>query len=162
MQTGKDATESLLQEQSDAVGILHIASHGEFNDRQPSASRLLLVGDDRHDGSLTVNEVFSLGVKPRSVILSACETGLGKISSGDEVIGMNRAFFYTGITMGALFGITDYWYLFFPATKKNILSAKFSTAAASYAFFLFNYWWHNFLLIFRQHAIRCSAVRLAV
>ena len=48
------------------------------------------------DGRLEVREVFGLDLHARLVVLSACETGLGKLSRGDEVVGLQRAFLYAG------------------------------------------------------------------
>ncbi len=60
------------------------------------SSALLLAKDGNDDGRLKVGEIFALNLRADMVVLSACETGLGKISSGDEIIGMSRAFIYAG------------------------------------------------------------------
>jgi CHAT domain-containing protein len=54
------------------------------------------VGGGGEDGRLEVREVFSLDLHARLVVLSACETGLGKLSRGDELVGLQRAFLYAG------------------------------------------------------------------
>lgn len=94
--TGEMATEESFRSLAYKYEAIHIASHGEFNANMPSHSRLKLTPNNNYDGNLTVNEVFSLKLKAKLVTLSACETGLGKISSGDEIIGLNRAFFFAG------------------------------------------------------------------
>jgi hypothetical protein len=50
----------------------------------------------REDGRLEVREVFGLDLHARLVVLSACETGLGTLSRGDEIVGLQRAFLYAG------------------------------------------------------------------
>ena len=90
------AKESLLKENIGRYRVIHIASHGEFNELNPLFSSLKLAGDQKEDGSLEVNEVFPLPIKADLVSLSACQSGLGEITSGDELIGLNRAFFYSG------------------------------------------------------------------
>ena len=55
-----------------------------------------LAKDDEADGNFEVNEVFSLDIKADLVTLSACQTGLGEITGGDELVGLNRAFIYAG------------------------------------------------------------------
>jgi CHAT domain-containing protein len=44
------------------------------------------------DGRLEVKELFGMNLNASLVVLSGCETGLGKLSSGDELIGLTRAF----------------------------------------------------------------------
>lgn len=48
------------------------------------------------DGRLTVNEIFNIRLNARLVTLSACETGLGELSKGDDLVGLSRAFIYSG------------------------------------------------------------------
>jgi CHAT domain-containing protein len=48
------------------------------------------------EGRLQVREVFGMDLKASLVVLSGCETGLGKVSSGDDLVGLTRAFIYAG------------------------------------------------------------------
>jgi CHAT domain-containing protein len=91
-----EATESKAMSLSPNFDILHFAAHGELREDAPLESGLLLAKEGEHNGKLTVSEIFSLNLKADLVVLSACETGLGKISSGDEIIGLTRAFIYAG------------------------------------------------------------------
>lgn len=75
---------------------VHIATHGVFNEVEPVYSYLLLNPTDHDDGQLTVNEIFGLDIESRLVTLSACETALGELSEGDELVGLSRAFIYAG------------------------------------------------------------------
>ncbi len=94
--TREKATESWLKKHISKYQIIHIASHGEFDPVNPLFSSLKLTRDKSEDGNFEVNEVFSLDIKADLVTLSACQTGLGKIEGGDELMGLNRAFFYAG------------------------------------------------------------------
>ncbi len=76
--------------------IVHFAVHAEFNENEPMKSALLLAREGQDDGRLKVSEIFALKLKADLVVLSACETGLGKINSGDEIVGLTRAFIYAG------------------------------------------------------------------
>jgi CHAT domain-containing protein len=51
---------------------------------------------DRDDGLLTIDEIFSLELNSDMVALSACETALGDLNRGDELVGLSRAFIYAG------------------------------------------------------------------
>ena len=66
------------------------------NTKKPLDSALLLAEDDTNDGKLTVGELYSLRLNADLVTLSACETGLGQINSGDDVVGLTRGFLYAG------------------------------------------------------------------
>jgi len=76
--------------------MLHFAVHAELNENDPMSSALLLAAEGKEDGRLKVEEIFSLDLKTSMVVLSACETGLGKLGSGDELVGLTRAFIYAG------------------------------------------------------------------
>jgi len=92
----RDATEAAAKALSGAAGLLHFATHGELRERDPLSSALLLTPDGQEDGRLEVREIFRLDLNARLVVLSACETGLGKLSKGDELVGLQRAFLYAG------------------------------------------------------------------
>ena len=53
-------------------------------------------GTSEDDGRLTVEEIFGSDIQGRLVTLSACETGLGELGQGDELVGLSRAFLYAG------------------------------------------------------------------
>ena len=91
--------------------IVHIATHGLLNAERPQFTGLVLslVGNKSGDGFLRTDEIFNLGLNSRLVMLSACETGLGKQKKGEGVIGLTRAFMYAGApTVGvSLWSVAD-------------------------------------------------------
>ena len=91
-----DANKSKAVSLSPKYDMLHFAVHAEFSEDDPLSSALLLAGDAQDDGRLKVGEIFSLRLNAAIVVLAACETGLGKLSNGDEMIGLTRAFIYAG------------------------------------------------------------------
>ena len=105
----KDASETLIKQSSSQYQRLHIASHGVFYADRPMQSSLLLAKDDSNDGHLTVSEIYDLDLNADLVTLSACETGLGKITNGDDVIGLNRGFLYAGANtiISSLWQVSD-------------------------------------------------------
>jgi CHAT domain-containing protein len=91
-----EATEERAKSLAGPARLLHFATHGELNESDPLASGLLLAPGGTDDGRLEVREIFGLDLTAQLVVLSACETGLGKLSTGDELIGLQRAFLYAG------------------------------------------------------------------
>jgi CHAT domain-containing protein len=91
--------------------ILHIATHGLLNAERPQFTGLVLtlVGNKNEDGFLRTDEVFNLKLGSPLVMLSACETGLGKEKRGEGVMGLTRAFIYAGApTVGvSLWSVAD-------------------------------------------------------
>lgn len=94
--TRKQATETTFKQEAGKFAHLHIASHGQFKSDKALESRLLLARDEANDGSLTVAELYETRLNADLVTLSACETGLGKQLSGDDLIGLTRGFLYAG------------------------------------------------------------------
>ena len=92
----REATESAFKKFGTGFNYLHLATHGMFNADAPLASALLLARDTENDGMLTVGDLYSLRLDTNLVTLSACETGIGKISNGDDVVGLTRGFLYAG------------------------------------------------------------------
>ena len=56
----------------------------------------MLRGEAGGDGSLTVGELYNLRLNAELITLSACETGLGKVLNGDDMVGLTRGFLYAG------------------------------------------------------------------
>ncbi|HSN87110.1 MAG TPA: CHAT domain-containing protein, partial [Thermoanaerobaculia bacterium] len=77
---------------------IHFAVHGFVNEKEPELSGLLLSlnGDPWENGLLQTYEIFNLELNADLVVLSACDTGLGKNVSGEGLIGVTRALFYAG------------------------------------------------------------------
>jgi CHAT domain-containing protein len=105
----KDATEEKAKSLSPQNDIVHFASHAELNEDDPLASAIRLAKSDKEDGRLEVREIFGMDLKASLVVLSACETGLGKLSSGDELVGLTRAFIYAGTpsVVASLWNVED-------------------------------------------------------
>ncbi len=103
------ASESAFRNAAGKASALHIASHGEFRGDQPLQSALFLAPDSQSDGRLTVADLYQLRLHSRIVVLSACETGLGAIASGDDVVGLVRGFLYagTGAVVSSLWQVDD-------------------------------------------------------
>ncbi len=94
--TEERATEAWVVRNISDFSIIHLASHGEFDPINPLFSSIKLAKGDEADGNLAAAEVFGLKINADMVVLSACQTGLGRVTAGDDVIGLNRAFFYAG------------------------------------------------------------------
>ena len=92
-----EATEGRAKGRTNSPDIIHFACHGEFNDKQPMQSGLLLSKDADNDGYLQVHEIFGLELgNANLVVLSACETAVSKIYGGDDLVGLSRGFIYAG------------------------------------------------------------------
>jgi CHAT domain-containing protein len=107
---GKQSTETFAKEHAASYNFLHFATHGTYNYRQPLYSCLLFPPTDDDDGRLNVFEVFEMNLNAKLVTLSACETGLGNITRGDELTGLSRAFLFAGTSsvIVSLWSVADY------------------------------------------------------
>jgi CHAT domain-containing protein len=75
---------------------VHLACHGLVDPERPQLSSLALTADNTSDGFFTVLEVFRSKIPADLVVLSACETGKGKIYRSEGIVGFTRAFMLAG------------------------------------------------------------------
>ena len=89
--TGSEATEAALRRALAGTGVVHVATHGLFNARNPMFSRLEVarpaVYTADNDGRLEVHEILGLTIRSPLVFLSGCETGAGQEWGDDPVHG---------------------------------------------------------------------------
>jgi len=80
--------------------VLHFATHGLVSPAHPELSGLVLsLVDDRGQaqaGFLSLSDIYSLEISARLVVLSACDTGLGRQLQGEGLMGLTRGFFHAG------------------------------------------------------------------
>jgi CHAT domain-containing protein len=99
--TGWKATKAALQSPDlNRFKYIHIAAHSILNDAYPDLSSLVLSRWDSNgkplDGSVRLRDVYNLKLSAELVVLSACDTGLGKEVRGEGLISMVRAFMSIG------------------------------------------------------------------
>ena len=110
---GEDAAEKTLSEPGflSRYEILHFATHGFIDERRPERSSLALSfpKDPSEDGYLQAAEIYKLEMSADLVVLSACETGTGRMVRGEGVLGLPRAFLYGGASsvMVSLWSVSD-------------------------------------------------------
>src|SRR6266542_3087452 len=80
--------------------IVHFATHGMLNNIHPELSGIVLSLVDKEgqpqDGFLRLQDIYNLKLPAELVVLSACQTGLGKEIKGEGLIGLTRGFMYAG------------------------------------------------------------------
>jgi CHAT domain-containing protein/Tfp pilus assembly protein PilF len=80
--------------------IVHFATHGMLNNIHPELSGIVLSLVDNEgqpqDGFLRLQDIYNLKLSAELVVLSACQTGLGKEIKGEGLIGLTRGFMYAG------------------------------------------------------------------
>jgi CHAT domain-containing protein/tetratricopeptide (TPR) repeat protein len=93
--------------------IVHFATHGLLNNAYPELSGIVLSLVDEsgrpQDGFLSLSEIYNLDLPAELVVLSACQTGLGKEARGEGLIGLTRGFMYAGAprVVASLWRIND-------------------------------------------------------
>jgi CHAT domain-containing protein len=168
---GNEASEINVK-RINSPGVLHLATHGSFDGLATAdpylQSKLILAGADDaepfsledyeqyEDGYLTAYEVTQMNLTDtRLVVLSACETGVGEIQSGEGVWGLQRAFQMAGSqnVLGSLWKISDeatavFMDSFYKSFYKgaSIRSSYFSAMASTKEKYPHPYYWGAFVL----------------
>jgi CHAT domain-containing protein len=92
---------------------VHLSTHGLLNSVHPELSGLVfsLVNEngEPQDGFLRAHEIFNLKLSPEVVVLSACQTGMGKNIRGEGLVSLTRGFMYAGAprVIVSLWGVSD-------------------------------------------------------
>jgi CHAT domain-containing protein len=94
---GPDAREDRFKQEAGRFNVLHLATHGILNDASPMYSQIVLAqSDSGEDGLLEAWEIMKLHLNADLVVLSACESGLGRVGVGEGMIGLTWALFVAG------------------------------------------------------------------
>jgi len=96
--TGDKATKVAVLQQIEQARIVHLATHGILDDVEGLGvpGFIALAPSKGDSGLLTASEIFNLRLNAELVVLSACNTGRGRIT-GDGVIGLSRSFIAAGV-----------------------------------------------------------------
>lgn len=97
--TGQMASESMFKSEAPNYNILHLSAHTIVDNENPMYSKLVFTPgtDKKEDGLLNTYELFNMNLHAELAILSACNTGNGKLQLGEGIISISRGFFYAGV-----------------------------------------------------------------
>ena len=98
MYADKDATEDRFIQLASDYRILHLATHGQANDKSGDYSFLAFteIKDSLENELLYLRDLYNLQLNADMVVLSACETGIGELQRGEGIISLARGFTYAG------------------------------------------------------------------
>jgi CHAT domain-containing protein len=105
--------DSLLKTDLAQYTMLHLATHGIFDPDRPEDSGLLLSttngNGEQIDGFLRLQDIYELRAPVLLVVLSACETALGRDVQGEGLVGVTRGFMYAGASsvLASLWKVDD-------------------------------------------------------
>ncbi len=105
-----NATAGQFRKDAPDFKVVHLALHSLIDDERPLFSRLVFTQEDStRSGDITVNELYGMELGADLVVLSACESGIGKLSRGEGMMSLSRAFMYAGVpsTVMSLWKVPD-------------------------------------------------------
>lgn len=106
------ASEYNFKKEAANYQVLHLAMHSLINDKNPLFSKLLFSQnefDSLEDNKLNAIELYNMELNAELAVLSACNTGYGKLSRGEGIMSLSRAFNYAGVpsTIMSLWKVPD-------------------------------------------------------
>jgi CHAT domain-containing protein/Tfp pilus assembly protein PilF len=157
----EDATKSKFMKDAEKYKVIHLAMHTIINDSLPMLSELLFYRDSvlSPDNTLHTYEVFGLKLSADLVVLSACNTGYGRLQKGEGIMSLARGFKYAGVPSivftlwevqdKATSGIMEGFYTFLKAGDRKdvaLQKAKVNFLAHANQLKSHPYYWSSFLL----------------
>ncbi|MEW5800108.1 MAG: CHAT domain-containing tetratricopeptide repeat protein [Bacteroidota bacterium] len=125
------ATETNFKLFSSRYDVVHVATHGFMNEKNPKLSAVLFSQPQEptatDDGILYLNETYALDLKADLVVLSSCESGLGTLVQGEGMMALTRGLFYAGAKniVFSLWKVSDkQTYLLMDEFYKQMLTGK--------------------------------------
>ena len=93
-----NASEENFKKHGPNASIIHLATHSIINENQPIYSKLVFSQKDtlNEDGMLHTYELYNLALNANMAVLSACNTGTGKLIQGEGIMSLARGFMYAG------------------------------------------------------------------
>ena len=142
--------------------ILHLSAHGLLDTQTPDRSAIVLSLVDEHgspqNGFLSLQDIYDMNLPAELVVLSACQTALGKHTGGEGLVGLTRGFMYAGSkrVMASLWKVGDeatseLMKVFYKGVLKNGQSPAAALRSAQMAFrqrpdFRAPFFWASFTL----------------
>lgn len=135
-----EASEESFKNMVGKADFVHIATHGIVNEKKPKLSGLVFSqpqdSTETEDGILYAGETFNLNLNADLIVLSSCESGLGRLVKGEGLLALTRGFLYSG----ARNVVVSLWKVYDKHTRdlmvalyRNILSSGESVSGRSYA-----------------------------
>jgi CHAT domain-containing protein/flagellar biosynthesis regulator FlbT len=169
--TGNNASEEEFKLNANKFSILHLAMHTLVNNEEPLYSKLIFTPniDNVEDGLLNTYELADLNLGADLVVLSACNTGYGKLNNGEGIVGLTRGFFQAGCKsiLATLWSVSDktsydivkvfYKELEAGHSKSNCISeSKRNYLASAKGMFAHPYFWAGFISVGNDQPIEVS------
>ena len=119
---GDDAHLGRVRESATRYDVIHMACHGHFDHEQPFLSGIDIPAEESADRRTYLLDLYGLSLDCNLVTLSACDTGVSRFTSADELIGMSRGLFYAGAA--------------------SVMLSLWQVSDESTCYFMENFYWH--------------------
>ncbi len=93
----KNLSKSVFFNTASRAKLLHLAMHSEVDNERPELSKLLFANGMQNNDELYLEEIYGLSLSAELVVLSACNTGVGKENAGRSLESFQRAFTFAGV-----------------------------------------------------------------
>ena len=163
---GEEATKKNFKKEAPKASVLHLAMHAVLNDDNPLESKLVFSNDKHSSGMFTVSELFGMNLSADLAVLSACNSGNGKLNKGEGIMSLSTGFQYAGVPSVVMthWDVNDkysadliagfYTYLAKGLEKNMALHrAKLDMINKGNAIYSHPYYWAGFTLIGNETAI---------